>query len=131
MKERLVSEIKKHILFLFFGTVYLLWLLITGIYIPCPFKMITGLYCPGCGISHMIVSLLHLDILSAFKYNPFLFITLPFVTINYLLYRIRYIRTGENKKCGKVTIAVEYTMLVLAVIFWILRNLSLIQNLTI
>ena len=49
--------------------------------IPCPFHFITGLYCPGCGITRMIKSILKLDFYQAFRYNQLLFILLPFFII--------------------------------------------------
>lgn len=58
------------------GTIYLVWLLATGIYIPCFYFITTGLLCPGCGISRMFVSLAKLDIAKAFSYNPVAFIIL-------------------------------------------------------
>ena len=56
------------------GTIYLVWLLTTDIYIPCFYFITTGLQCPGCGISRMFLSLAKLDIPTAFSYNPVVFI---------------------------------------------------------
>ena len=67
--------------------------LVTGnyfdIYIPCPIKELTGLYCPGCGITRMFKSLLELDFYAAFRYNPLLFIMLPFALVLYFDYVVR------------------------------------------
>lgn len=39
-------------------------------YFPkCAFYMVSGLYCPACGNTRCVLSLLHGDILSALKYN--------------------------------------------------------------
>ena len=35
----------------------------------CPFYMLTGLKCPGCGSQRAIHSLLHLDFIGAIRYN--------------------------------------------------------------
>ena len=35
----------------------------------CVFHELTNLYCPGCGITRAIFSLLELDIIGAIKYN--------------------------------------------------------------
>ena len=36
----------------------------------CLFRMISGLPCPGCGITHSIVALFHFDFQAAWKANP-------------------------------------------------------------
>lgn len=50
-------------------------------FISCPSKAILGLNCPGCGSQRMIHNLLHLNFGQAFRYNPLLFISLPFIII--------------------------------------------------
>ncbi len=52
------------------GLAYLIWLLITGLPIPCPFYEWTGLPCPGCGTTRMFLSLARLDLTAAFRYHP-------------------------------------------------------------
>lgn len=36
---------------------------------PCPTYALFGIYCPGCGASRMLYSLLHLDVPAALHYN--------------------------------------------------------------
>ena len=40
----------------------------------CQFKSYTGYPCPTCGTTRLVLSLYNLDIVSAFKYNPFMFL---------------------------------------------------------
>ncbi|WP_287216798.1 DUF2752 domain-containing protein [Rhodococcus sp. (in: high G+C Gram-positive bacteria)] len=40
-----------------------------GVIPPCPTYTLLGIYCPGCGTSRMLYSLLHLDVASALHYN--------------------------------------------------------------
>lgn len=68
---------------------------IRNITIPCFFKYITNIPCPGCGLTRSILSILNLDIVSAIKYNILgipLFITIILLNI-YLIKDIIY-----NKK---------------------------------
>jgi hypothetical protein len=42
----------------------------SGFFPPCPFHMLTGLYCPGCGSLRATHQLLHGNFLRATAYNP-------------------------------------------------------------
>lgn len=37
----------------------------------CPFRALTGLPCPGCGMTRAWISLLHGDLSAAFRFHPF------------------------------------------------------------
>lgn len=43
----------------------------------CPFRVMTGWLCPGCGSQRMTHALLHGDLYAAWEANPFLLISLP------------------------------------------------------
>jgi hypothetical protein len=53
----------------------------TGFGLPCPFRALTGWECPLCGATRMGNSLLHLDLTSAFRYNPVVLIGLIVLTV--------------------------------------------------
>jgi len=38
---------------------------------PCGFKVVTGLPCPGCGLTHCFTAMAHFDIFAAVHANPF------------------------------------------------------------
>lgn len=40
----------------------------------CPVKLITGMPCPGCGMTRAGFAVLRLDFVEALKYNPLIFI---------------------------------------------------------
>ena len=121
LKARLREIIKKYAILLGIGLAYLIFVLITGFGIPCIFHLITGLQCPGCGISRMFVSLAKLDFVSAFKYNSFVFITGPFLLAYVIANEIKYIVTGNNKM-GKWEIFL-WVESALAIAFGVLRNI--------
>ncbi len=52
--------------------VYILYLFKRLPHLPCIFKLITGCPCPTCGSSRIVSSLINLDILAAFYWNPLL-----------------------------------------------------------
>lgn len=43
---------------------------------PCTFKSITHIPCLTCGMTRSIISLIHLNVIDAFKMNPLIFLTI-------------------------------------------------------
>ncbi|WP_338543751.1 DUF2752 domain-containing protein [Paenibacillus tundrae] len=124
MRMRLIttnSSVRKKVLgtILIGGAGYLylkVWLPLTGIGIPCVFHEVTGLYCPGCGITRSLGAILRLDIHEAFRYNMLIFILAPL----YLLYMLAVKKDWVNLKNGLL-----YSMLGLTISFGILRNIPI------
>lgn len=98
---------------------YYLLNLYTGFAIFCPFHKFTGLYCPGCGVTRMLFSLIKLDFYQAFRYNPLVFILL-IIGIIYLL--IKFILKKFNIII-KVPNYVWYILIMIVIIYGILRNI--------
>ena len=122
MKDRLKKVIKNIIILLALGTVYAVLCLFTGIGIPCTIKLITGLYCPGCGVSRMCLSIIKLDFQSAYHYNPCLFILSPFIIILFIITVIKYVITGSVKPGIFIDICL-YIIIFILIAFGIWRNL--------
>ena len=55
--------------------IYVLFITLSGI--RCPIKFLTGISCPGCGMTRAILSALTLDFESAFDYHPLWCVLLP------------------------------------------------------
>ena len=89
----------------------------------CVFKTITGYDCPSCGIQRALHAILHGEIISAIKLNPFLFLILPYL----LAIVYTYISTSRlSQKIRQYThhhITI-YIYLCLYIAWWILRNTS-------
>lgn len=49
--------------------------------LPCLFKSITGLSCPGCGIQRSFLLLLNGDIAASFRSNMFLWVMMPVILL--------------------------------------------------
>lgn len=98
---------------------YYLLNLYTGFAIFCPFHKFTGLYCPGCGVTRLLFSLIKLDFYQAFRYNPLVFILL-IIGIIYLL--IKFILKKFNIII-KVPNYVWYILIIIVIIYGILRNI--------
>lgn len=69
-----ITHLKEKLLFTALFAVFLLvW---TGLSLPCVYRKIFHIYCPGCGMTHAYIALLHLRLGEAFKYN-FMFWSVP------------------------------------------------------
>lgn len=101
---------------------YYLLVKVTGVGIPCLFNKVTGLKCPGCGITHMYMAMLELDFYKAFKHNPYVFVIQPilyyFIIKEYLDW-LRNVKTTFNKFENIVLLLLIASSLV----FTVLRNI--------
>ena len=59
------------------GVSYYIWLCLTGIGIPCVFRRLSGIRCPGCGLTTMCINIIHFDFVSAYHANKFAFCSWP------------------------------------------------------
>ena len=90
---------------------------------PCPFYLLTGFQCPGCGSQRAIHSLLHLDFKQAFLYNP---LFMPALLLVGVLVYLGYFG-GKNRfpRLYRILSGTKFTWTVFLVIvlFGIGRNL--------
>ena len=87
----------------------------------CPFRLLTGLQCPGCGSTRACYQLLHLHPVAAFKLNPLFMLTLPFIVYGFLGYTKSAI-TGQPQRRLFVPSFYLWSWLVLMIFFWVFRN---------
>lgn len=92
----------------------------SGLFPKCPFYMITGYKCPGCGSQRAIHYLINLDIGKAFAYNAFLICSIPIIIILFFCqtYQNRY-KNIYNILFGKYSIMI-ISFAIIA--WWIVRN---------
>ena len=111
------------------GLAYALFVGLTGWGIPCIFHLLTGLQCPGCGVTRMCLALLRLDFYAAARYNLLVLVLLPVALVLYGYKAALYIRTGESKMGAseKVFYCVAF---MLCIVFTLLRNTGAIPFLT-
>ena len=115
-----------------FAALYLFAGIFFGFYIPCPFRTLTGLKCPGCGMSHAatyaalaVKALIISDtagaaacIMKAFRANA-LFIPI----FAYLIYAFMKIVSGKESDQGMLSQIIDIAFLIIIVIWWVVRNI--------
>ena len=103
------------------GLGYAAFIHLTGWAVPCLFRQMTGLKCPGCGVTSMCLALLRLDFAAAFRWNPGLMALSPFLGALIALLIARYIRTGSWRP-GRWQTACLWAMLGLLLVWGVVRN---------
>ena len=90
-------------------------------YPPCPFRELTGLYCPGCGSAHVLHELAHGHLLEACGNNILIVALAPFL----LAWVVASLWRGlwRNQPPLRVPLGAARIVLVVIVLFWIARNL--------
>ena len=83
---------------------------------PCPFRLLTGWYCPGCGGLRMTHDLLHGDLPAAVNDNAYLLIGLP-VLAAWWVWRRRRGRTAFTR-------AVLGVVVISAIAWTVVRNMA-------
>lgn len=93
-----------------------------AIFPKCPFHLLTGWDCPGCGSQRTIHALLHGQVGQAFSHNPLLTLSFPY------LFAAVYLEYFDGKKqyprlrrflMGRNACIVIFCIVIL---FWVGRN---------
>lgn len=87
--------------------------------LACPFHALTGLYCPGCGMTRMLYHLVRGHIALAFAQNALAFLALPIVVwaiVQALLPQRWAVRFDVSRRWA-------YAIIAVIVAFTLLRNI--------
>lgn len=96
----------------------------SSFFLPCPFKLVSGYNCPGCGSQRAIHQLVHGNISGAFRLNPLMVLSLPLIFYGLGTKAHNYLYNSTvrfNLFYNKIFI---YGYFSLAVVYWVVRNLS-------
>ena len=122
MKKRLLKVVKILRISIVIGIGYAEICRATGFGIPCIFHEVTGLKCPSCGITHMIIQLLHLNFKAAYSLNQVVFILMPLFIFAAGYHLFQYIKFGKAK-IGKAENIICYVIIGILAVWGIVRNL--------
>ena len=123
-RQKLISlqmrkEMKTLVLIFILGLAYACIVRYTSFCIPCFFNTITGLKCPGCGITHVFLSLMRFDLRGAYHANPFLLISSPVLLLIIILNFFCSIKIRTSSFTKWLTL-----LYVIAILIWgVVRNL--------
>lgn len=112
----MLKKIKEYLIFIIILVFF--FLLFLSQELKCLFNELTGLFCPGCGITRMIIAILKLDFYQAFRYNPLIFMLLIFFIIYFIYSLIRY------KKIKPLKNKISIVLLIITLLFGVLRNIE-------
>lgn len=100
------------------GALFVAWLALYLLDIGCVFRLMTGIPCPGCGMTRAWLAALRLDFSAAFAYHPLFWV----VPIAFALAFVREEVASSKLKRG-IDIAV-IVLCVLVVAVWIVRLIN-------
>lgn len=95
----------------------------TTVWAPkCPFKLLTGLDCPGCGSQRAIHALLTGDLAAAWHAHPILVVALPYLGVGLLLEYLRR-RSQRAQRLSDIWYGNRAAMISIGIIFafWMVR----------
>lgn len=93
--------------------------IVVGMYlfdIPCLFRVVFNLACPGCGMTRAYVSLLRFEIRQAFEYNA-MFWSAPILLLLYLF-------DGRLFKCKRLNYGLSVLVCAGLFVNWIVRLMA-------
>lgn len=120
--KRLANVLVKLLVIAIAGIIYANIIRSTGFWLPCIFRTVTGLKCPGCGISHMCIALLAMDFTSAWLANPVLLTVSPAIIYIAMKQIITWIVFGEQKM-SKIDTIIVNALAVVLILWGIVRNM--------
>lgn len=88
----------------------------------CPFLMLTGWKCAGCGSQRAIHSLLHLDFAAAWHHNALLVLSIPYVALLVVAEWAGQRRQSQLYRALNSEMLI-WSYFVLVVVWWVVRNI--------
>lgn len=124
MKERLNTLLRAGAVLVGAGAAYAALIAVLGRGLYCPFWRLTGLLCPGCGVTRMCLALLRLDLAGAWRANAALLLALPVLAALAIRLMWVYVRTGRRLP-SRGEERLIWILVVYFLVWGVVRNLPL------
>lgn len=94
-------------------------------YPKCHFHSLTGLHCPGCGLTRAVHSALNGRFEQAFVYNALAVVILPYLLVAIVrsLWSWLWDKPIKSSQSKWVSKRLPWILAIVLILFWILRNL--------
>lgn len=89
----------------------------------CPFRVITGLDCPGCGGTRAFYALTQGDVVLAMDHNLLAVTLLPVLATVWAMWLTRRLKYGRLGRAPVPAAAVSMGIAIAMGVFWVARNL--------
>ena len=109
------------------GLLYYAIIRFLNLAVPCPLRLFTGLICPGCGTTRMVMAILRLDFKAAYSVQPVLFCALIPLAVCFSAMAVNYIKKGTKTLSWWQNIIV-YTTIVALLVYCVYVNAINIIN---
>ncbi len=123
MKKRLLKIIMRDVLLFLILLSYYLLNKYVGFSIPCPFHLITGYLCPGCGITRALFALLEFKFHEAITYNLLVVFYTPLFILYFGYLDYLFIFDKKDKIIKKIPNIIWYILIIITILFGIVRNI--------
>lgn len=93
-----------------------------GVFLPCPFRTLTGWWCPGCGLTRATHHLLRGDLTQAFRYHLFVVVILALLVGTWAVWLV----ASTGRSVGRLLAPptwVPVAVVAVLVAFAVVRNL--------
>ncbi len=97
MKERLKQLIRGYLPIAVLLLAYIVFFTLFGRGIPCVIRTVTGLKCPGCGMSRALSAMLTGHFKTAAEYNILSVTLLPLLGVFFMIKAVRFVITGSKE----------------------------------
>lgn len=99
----------------------------SGLFGGCIIKKLFNIYCPGCGGTRALSSMIRLDILSSLRQNPLVLFLLS-VVLYFDAIIIGVTMTGRepSEKTKKLSAVLSYIFMISVIAYFVIRNTALI-----
>jgi hypothetical protein len=95
----------------------------SGSYLFCPWLLLTGTYCPGCGGLRAVNDLTHGDVVAAASSNLLFVGALPLLVVLWARWFAARWRGVRRTVDSRTALSGAAVFGVVAVVFWVVRNL--------